>query len=165
MRKLDFVNLIGETIESLRERERQEKDARRRLRAQLLRLLKSGETSSIKEACRICGITPKHGYALWGKYQEQGLDEYLKLNWKPGVGKLSVVQQRELMERASRENGFGSQAEVKEYLAQEFAVNYSQGGISLLFQRLKIKAKAPRPLNQKTSVEEQSEYKKTLSPE
>jgi len=68
MRKLDFSNLIVETISELRRREKKQKDARLRLRVQLLRLLKSRETVSIKEACRICGITPKHGYHLWHKY-------------------------------------------------------------------------------------------------
>src|SRR5687767_10493373 len=162
MRKLDFPNLIVETSEHLRERERKEKDARLRLRIQLLRLLKSGETSSIKEACRICGVTPKHGYDLWHKYRDKGLTQYLQLNWKPRSSKLTAEQRRKLLERASRENGFGSQAEVLDYLQEEFQVNYTQGGVSLLFQRLKIKAKQPRPANKKASAEEQTEYKKTL---
>lgn len=162
MRKLDFPNLIAETSEYLRDRERKEKDARLRLRIQLLRLLKSRETASIKEACRICGITPKHGYDLWKRYRDKGLSEYLKLNWKPRSSKLTAEQQSRLLERASFNNGFGSQAEVLNYLKQEFAVSYTQGGVSLLFQRLKIKAKEPRPLNKKASAEEQTEYKKTL---
>lgn len=165
MRKLNFPNLIIETVEQLREREKRETEARLRLRVQLLRLLKGQETLSIKDACRICGITPKHGYDLWSKYRDKGLSAYLQLNWKPRRAKLSDEQQRKLLARASADNGFGSQAEARRFLQDEFDVNYTQGGVSLLFSRLKIKAKAPRPVNKKAVAEEQSAYKKTFSKE
>jgi len=162
MRKLDFLNLIVETIDELRKREKTEKDARIRLRVQLLRLLKSQETASIKDACRVCGITSKHGYDLWKKYRDKGLSDYLRLDWKPRVSKLNAVQQRKLVERASTNNGFGSQREGQRFLHDEFDVCYTQGGISLLFSRLKIKAKVSRPRNKKAVAEEQTAYKKTL---
>ena len=165
MRKLDFPTLIIESVEQLREQEKKEKDAPIRLRVQLLRLLKSQATDSIKDACQICGITPKHGYDLWHKYRDQGLSQYLRLDWKPRSSKLSDEQQRKLIERASTENGFASQHEAGQFLTEEFAVSYTQGGISLLFSRLKIKAKVPRPLNKKAFLEEQLEYKKTLPKE
>jgi len=50
-------------------------------------------------------------------------------------------------------------------LQDEFNVCYTQGGVSLLFSRLKIKAKEPRPLNIKASAAEQAAYKKTLPDE
>lgn len=165
MRKLDFPNLIVETVSALREREKKEKDARLRLRVQLLRLLKSRETATIKEACQICGMTPKHGYDLWHKYRDRGLREYLRLDWKPRRAKLSDEQQGKLLERAGLDNGFGSQAEARRFLRDEFNVRYTQGGVSLLFSRLKIKAKVPRPFNEKALAEEQITYKKTLSAE
>jgi len=162
MKKLDFPALIKESVGELRKRERNEKEARIRWRVQLLRLLKNQETDSIKAACQLCGITPKHGYDLWKKYRQQGLTKYLQLNWKPRASKLSLQQQAQLLERAATANGFGSQAEAREYLQSEFAVSYTQGGVCLLFQRLKIKAKEPRPRNQKAVAEEQAAYKKTL---
>jgi len=163
MRKLDFPNLIVETVGELRKQEKTEKEARVRLRVQLLRLLKSQETGSIKDACRVCGITSKHGYDLWKKYRDKGLSDYLRLEWKPRRAKLSDQQQRKLVERSATENGFGSQAEARRFVQDEFGVGYTQGGVSLLFSRLKIKAKVPRPRNKKAVAEEQSEYKKTLS--
>jgi len=143
MRKLDFPNLIVETVDELRKQEKTEKEARVRLRVQLLRLLKSQETGSIKDACRVCGITSKHGYDLWKKYRDKGLSDYLRLEWKPRRAKLSDQQQRKLVERAATENGFGSQAEARRFVQDEFGVGYTQGGVSLLFSRLKIKAKVP----------------------
>lgn len=162
MRRIDFANLIQETAEQLRKCEKKEKDARRRLRVQLLRLLKNGESTTLKAACQTCGITPKHGYDLWRKYLEQGLSSYLRLDWKPRQSKLNDEQQRKLLARASSQNGFGSQVEARQYLRDEFGASYTQGGVCLLFQRLRIKAKQPRPLNHKASLGEQIEYKKTL---
>ena len=161
MKKLDSPILIRESVGELRKRERSEKEARIRWRVQLLRLLKNRETDSIKAACLICGISPKHGYNLWKKYREQGLAKYLQLDWKPRRSKLSLEQQAQVLKRAATENGFGSQAEALAYLQNEFAVSYTQGGVCLLFQRLKIKAKEPRPRNQKAIAEEQTGYKKT----
>ncbi|MDQ3062299.1 MAG: winged helix-turn-helix domain-containing protein [Acidobacteriota bacterium] len=165
MRKLDYPALIAESVDELHKRERSEKQARLRLRVQLLRLLKNQETDSMKAACQICGITPKHGYDLWKKYRGKGLDALLRFDWKPRAAKLTPEQQAQLLERAATDNGFGSQAEAMDYLESEFAVSYTQGGVCLLFQRLKIKAKAPRPRNRQAVEEEQVEYKKTFSGE
>lgn len=162
MRKLNYPALIVEAVEQLRKREQSQKDARLRLRVQLLRLLKDQETDSMKAACQICGISPKHGYDLWKKYREKGLDEYLCFEWKPRQSKLNAAEQARLLARAATDNGFGSQAQARDYLESEFGVSYTQGGVSLLFQRLKIKAKQPRPRNVKASEEEQAKYKKTL---
>lgn len=162
MKKLDFPLLIVETVDELRKGEKLEQNARLRLRVQLLRLLKSREVISIKEASRVCGITAKHGYDLWKKYQNEGLSQYVRLNWKPRRPKLSDEQQSRLLNRASTANGFGSQAEARQYVEDEFAVSYTQGGVSLLFSRLKIRAKVPRPRNKKAVAEEQAAYKKTL---
>ena len=162
MKKLDFPALIEESVGELQKRERSEKEARIRWRVQLLRVLKNREADSIKAACQICGITPKHGYALWKKYREQGFERYLQLDWQPRRSKLSEQQQAQLLARAATKNGFGSQTEALAYLQSEFAVGYTQGGVSLLFQRLKIKAKAPRSRNTNAPAEAQAAYKKTL---
>ena len=79
--------------------------------------------------------------------------------------RLSPEQQAQLHERASEENGFASQREAIKYLQDEFAIAYTQPGVCLLFQRLKIKAKEPRPENKKADKEAQTEYKKTLPQE
>jgi transposase len=64
-----------------------------------------------------------------------------------------------LVERAGE--GFDSQSEAQEFIKDEFGVSYTQQGISLLFQRMKIKSKVPRPFNIKADKQEQSSYKKT----
>jgi len=160
MRKIDFINLIEETVVELVAAEKNQSNARLRLRAQFLRLLKSGQASQLKQVAAFVGITPKHASALWKKYRETGFASYLTLNYKAGVSRLSVKNQAKLLKKA--ESGFRSQREAIEYLREEFNCRYTQQGVSVLFQRLKIKAKTPRPTNVKTDVAEQAEYKKTL---
>jgi transposase len=162
MRKLDFPFLIKEDIELLQKREKQQSIARLRSRVQFLRLLKTQEANSIKAAAQTVGVTPKCGYEWWNLYKEKNFSQYLKLNYKPRRARLSEEQQEQFAQRASEENGFASQAEAIKYLEDEFQISYTQSGICLLFQRLRIKAKVPRPENRRADKGEQNEYKKTL---
>ena len=162
MRKLDFPSLIKQDIELLQKREKQQTIARLRSRVQFLRLLKTQEADSIKAAAQTVGITAKCGYEWWNLYKEKKLDQYLELNYKPRRARLSEEQQEKLLTRVGEENGFASQGEAIRYLEDEFQVTYTQSGVCLLFQRLPIKAKVPRPSNKRADREEQSEYKKTL---
>ena len=161
MRTIDFTNLIQETVGELTAAEKMQSNARLRMRAQFLRLLKSGQANQLKQAAKVVGITPKHASSLWKQYREVGLGSYLTLQYKARTARLSGEQQAQLLQKAT--TGFRSQAEAREYLREEFACHYTQQGVSVLFQRLKIKAKQPRPANVLADVEEQSRYKKTLS--
>ena len=160
MRVVDYQTEIDQTETELRTLEKRQSNAKMLLRVQLLRLLKSGEFSQLKKAVGILGITEKYGYDLWKKYKTEGLDGYLKLNYKANRTKLNDEQKAKLIEQARE--GFDSQSEAGEFIENEFGVSYTQQGISLLFQRLKIKAKVPRPFNIKANTQQQSEYKKTF---
>jgi transposase len=162
MRKLDFLTLITESVAQLQSVEKQQTVARLRLRVQFLRLLKTGAADSIKTAARMVGVSPKRGYEWWELYRNKPPDEYLRLNYKPRRARLSDEQQAQLVRRAGTANGFASQREVREYLADEFQIAYTQPGVCLLLGRLKIKAKVPRPANAKANREDQAEYKKTF---
>lgn len=160
MRVVDYQTEISETETELRTLEKRQSNAKLLLRTQLLRLLKSGEFLHLKKAVVVLGITEKYGYDLWKKYKTEGLDSYLQLNYKANRAKLNEEQKAKLIERARM--GFDSQAEAQEYIENEFGASYTQQGISLLFQRLKIKAKVPRPFNIKADEQEQRAYKKTF---
>lgn len=160
MRVVDYQTEISETETELRTLEKRQSNAKLLLRTQLLRLLKSGEFSQLKKAVEILGITEKYGYDLWKRYKTEGLAGYLQLNYRANRAKLGEEQKAKLVERAGE--GFGSQSEAQEFIENQFGVSYTQQGISLLFQRLKIKAKVVRPFNIKADEKEQSSYKKTL---
>lgn len=160
MKVVEYRTEIKQTEVELRIVEKQQSKAKLLLRVQLLRLLKSGRFSQLKEAAVFLGISPKHGYDLWNKYKVEGLDGYLKLNYRVNSAKLGADQKAVFRRRA--EQGFESQREAREFIRDECAVGYTQQGISLLFQRLKIKAKVRRPFNVKADESAQREYKKTF---
>ena len=161
MRKIDFLDLIPETVAELKATEKIQANARLRLRVQFLRLLKSGQAAQLKQAAELIGITPKHASVLWKKYRKQGLARLLELDYRARTPRLSSEQTAQLMDRAAAD-GFGSQRQAKEYLAAEFGYLYTQQGVSVMFGRLKIKAKVPRPQNVQAVPEEAAAYKKTL---
>ena len=156
---VDYQKEIKQTEAELRSLEKQQSNAKLLLRVQLLRLLKSRRFSQLKETAEFLAITPKHGYNLWHKYQTEGLRRYLQLNYQVNRAKLNAEQKTAFLQRA--EQGFDSQSEAREFIKDRFGVCYTQQGICVLFQRLKIKAKVARPFNIKADPVRQSEYKKT----
>ena len=161
MRRPAYAKLIKESVIELKKLEKKENNARLRLRIQMLRLLKSEEVLEVKQASSLLGISAKHGYQLWHRYRDKGLEEYLKLDYKPKESKLKSEEQKKLI-KESEEIGFDSQIKAREWIEKEFGHSYSQQGVSLLFSRFKIKLKTARPDNIMGDKEEREEYKKSL---
>ncbi len=161
MRTVDYVSRITETADELKGLENKEKNPRLRKRLQLLRLLKSGLTPFLNKACQMVGYSDKHGREIWQKYLAEGLAGYARLNYsRQKRGKLSYEQEREINGAAAA--GFASQAEVQNYIFEQFGVRLARANVSKLLQRLEVTAKVPRPRNLRTSEEEQQAYKKTM---
>lgn len=159
MKNRDYPQLIQESLSQLQALEKKQTNARLRLRVQLLRLLKSQQVTQILQAAQLLGISSKHAYQLWQRYLHKGLLGYLTLDYKPRQARLKGADLQKFLKQA--QTGFDSQLEARDYLQQEFDVSYSQQGISALFQRLKIKAKVPRPSNVQANKEAQASYKKS----
>jgi transposase len=158
MKKREYPQLIQESLSELQTLEKKQTNSRLLLRVQFLRLLKSQQVTQVKQAALLLGISAKHGNDLWQRYLEKGLQGYLTLDYKPRQAKLKGRDLQQFLQQA--QSGFLSQQEARDYLQQEFDVAYSQQGISALFQRLKIKAKVPRPSNVEADKQAQSAYKK-----
>lgn len=153
---------IRENAEPLKKLEDKEKNPRIKRRLQLLRILKSGLTLYMTEACRMVGYTDKHGRDIWQKYLAEGLEGYARLNYsREKRGKLSYEQEAEVNEAAAV-CGFAWQAEVRQFIFEQFAVRLAPSNVSKLLQRLEVTAKVPRPRNRLTSEKEQATYKKTM---
>lgn len=162
MRTVNYVSQIKETADELRRLENKEENPRRRKRLQLLRILKSGLTPYLTQACQMVGYSDKHGRQIWQKYLTKGLDEAVKINYsRQKRGKLSFEQEAEV-NQAAAERGFGSQAEAQAFIFEQFGVCLAISNVGKLFKRWEVRAKVPRPLNRKTSAGEQLEYKKTM---
>jgi transposase len=160
MKKRDYTQLIQESLVELRALEKKQTNSRLLLRVQFLRFLKSQQVTQIQQAAHLLGISSKHGYDLWQRYCEKGLQGFLTLDYKPRQTKLRGKDLQKFLKQA--QTGFASQLEARDYLQQEFEVSYSQQGISALFQSFKIKAKVPRPSNVQADKDAQADYKKSL---
>ena len=115
------------------------------------------------EACEMVGYTDKHGRDIWQKYLAEGLGGYARLNYsRQKRGKLSYEQEAQVNEQAARA-GFAAQTEVQTYIFEQFGVCLAKSNVSKLLQRLEVTAKVARLLNRRTSEQEQTEYKKSMS--
>lgn len=159
MKVIDYQSEIKESVEELRNLEKKQQSAKLLRRVQFIRLLKNGEFKHAKKCAQFLGLEEKQGYEWWKKYHREGLNVYLTLNYQANAKKLKESEEAILLEQAKV--GFSSQKEAKEYIYQEFGVEYTQQGVSDLFERLKIKKKVLRPFNIKADRAEQISYKKT----
>lgn len=159
MKVIDYQAEIQESVEELRKLEKQQTQAKLLRRVQFLRLLKNGSFAHAKKCAEFLGLEEKQGYEWWKLYKKAGLGEYLKLNYQANAKKLKESEEAILLEQAQK--GFSSQKEAREYIYQEFGVEFTQQGVSDLFERLKIKKKVLRPFNIKADQAEQTRYKKT----
>lgn len=159
MKVIDYQAEIQESIEELRKLENQQTQAKLLRRVQFLRLLKNGSFAHAKKCVEFLGLEEKQGYEWWKLYKKAGLGGYLKFNYQANAKKLKESEEAILLEQAKK--GFSSQKEAREYIYQEFGVEFTQQGVSDLFKRLKIKKKVLRPFNIKADKEEQTTYKKT----
>lgn len=162
MRTVDYVSLITETTDELKGLENKEKNPRLRKRLQLLRILKSGLTPFLTNACQMVGYSDKHGREIWQKYLAEGLAGYARLNYlRIKRGKLTYEQEAQVNGQAAAA-GFASQTEVQTYIFEQFGVNLARANVSKLLRRLEVTAKVPRPRNRRTAEAEQIAYKKTM---
>jgi len=163
MRTVDYVSQIKETADQLRRLEDKEENPRLRKRLQMLRILKSGLTPYLTNACAMVGYSDKHGREIWQKYLAAGLAGYARLNYlRIKRGKLTYEQEVQVNREAAAA-GFASQAEAQSYIVEQFGVRLAISNVGKLLHRLEVTAKVPRPRNGRTSEAEQVEYKKTMS--
>lgn len=76
--------------------------------------------------------------------------------------KLGAAEQKQLSERLCDDN-IGTLEQARAFVKQEFGVDYTIGGVSHLFQRMRVKLKTGRPSNVKQSKEEMDEFAKKIS--
>jgi transposase len=162
MRTVDYVGQITESADQLKRLEDKEKNPRIRRRLQLLRILKSGLTPYLTEACQMVGYSDKHGREIWDKYLSEGLAGYAKMNYSRAKRGKLTYQQEALVNQAAAESGFASHAEVQSYIFEQFGVRLAISNVGKLLRRLEVRAKVPRPRNRLTSQAEQAAYKKTI---
>jgi len=150
---------ISESGDYLRQLERATKDLKARDRVRFIRLLKISKATTQAQAGALIGLQVRQSQRLWKQYREGGLSAMCQSNYVGGQAKLSPVEQEQLRRRL-RGDDIGTLEQARRYLKEAFAVDYTVGGVSCLFQRMKIKLKTGRPTNVKQDKEQREEFAK-----
>ncbi len=158
---MNYTEIIGETESQLQELEDTQKLVQFQKRVRFLRLLKNGKATTQKQAGAIVGWKLRQSQQIWQLYRGQGLAGVLRKPERWHFGKLSSLQLARL-QRYLAEFGADSLAEAKDLIEQMYGVRYTESGVCVLFQRLRIKLKTARPANTKKDEAGVIGYKKTL---
>ncbi|WP_338792425.1 winged helix-turn-helix domain-containing protein [Bernardetia sp. MNP-M8] len=143
---LDYSSLIIESLPYLLALEKSQQKSYLRDRVRFLRVLKAGNVKSQAAAGNIIGLSSRQSKNLWLKYQQEGIDYFIKARINQNWGKLSSLQISELLQELDQDNTL-TQKEVQQYVKDTFGEDFSQPGIHYLFKRLKVKLKTGRPSN------------------
>ena len=157
---MNYEEIIKESVEQLQVHAQKQKKARYEKRFRFLILLKSGKAKTQKDAGQMVGWKLRNSQKIWQLYQEQGLDRLAEPEQMGAFGNLSSQEIARLL-RYMDEFGFDSLEEAQTHICQAFGVEYTIGGVSWLFQRLKVKLKTTRPSNVNKDEELVVAYKKT----
>jgi transposase len=158
---MNYTEIIGETESQLQELENAQKLVQFQKRVRFLRLLKSGEAATQKQAGEIVGWKLRQSQQIWQLYRGQGLAGVWRKPERWHFGKLTSLQLAHL-QRYLAEFGADSLSEAKALIEQMYGVRYTDSGVCVLFQRLRIKLKTARPSNTKKDEAAALTYKETL---
>jgi transposase len=158
---MDYTTKVTETVDFLLEVEKKQSQAVQRDRVRFVRLLKSGEATTQGAAGRLIGLSERQSQRLWKLYREQGLEGLTADNFAGYWGKLSSVQISHLRQYLF-DNQAQTLADIRAYLEGSLGVAYTEGGVSDLCKRLKIKLKTGRPVNVRQEPGAIEAFKKNL---
>ena len=157
---MNYSQIITEAETELERLEAAQKLVQFQKRVRFLLALKTGEAKTQEAAGKIVGWQKRQSQKIWALYRKGAIQEVLRKPQRYRLGKLSS-QETARLQQYLREFGANSLAEARDLIKQMFEVQYSESGVCVLFQRLRIKLKTPRPSNIKKDARAGAEYKKT----
>lgn len=163
-RSLSYNKQIKETIKTLKDLEKVQKELLYRDRVRYIRVLKTGEAKTQKEASALIGVSERQGQRNWSLYQKKGLKGLLAvLNKGGGQSKLGVKELEEL-KKDVLEKDVQFLHEAVTHVKEKYDKEYTVAGMHFVFKRLGIKKKTGRPSNIRQNKEELKAFKKNSHP-
>ena len=161
MRGRPFEVAWGEedATEALKAAYRRERDVELRTRLHGLWLLRSGRRLSSVAAT--VGVHYRTVQTWVGWYREGGVREVVshRMGGKGQEPFLGDDDQVEVAEEVAT-GRFRTAGEIREWIAEQYGVTYTMGGIYSLMRRLRCSPKVPRPVHAKADQEQQASWKK-----
>lgn len=159
---MNYAQIISESETELERLEAEQKLVQFQKRVRFLLALKTGEAKTQEAAGKIVGWQKRQSQKIWALYRTGTMCQVLRKPERYGLGKLSSREIARL-QNYLREFGAGSLSEAGSLIERMFGVKYSESGVCVLFQRLRIKLKTARPTNIKKDERAAAAYKKTLA--
>lgn len=160
---MKYAELIKEDLAELQQLEKQQHKSKLKDRVRFIRYLKEGTAKTQAQAGKLIGLQERQSQNLWHLYRHKGLKELLIYRYEGTTGKLSYYQISQLRAYLKTDQA-ATLLQVQEWLSTTFDIDYTLGGLSMLFKRLKIKLKTGRPFNVRQNPEQREFFKKTLLP-
>jgi transposase len=161
MPNIDYPRAITEGEEQLRELEKRHRYTHLSHRVRMLRLLKSGESSSLGEAAESLGYSWRQCQRWFATYRRQGLGELLVSRvHERGPPELVSEEAFSEMEEAMKRGEIATVAQAHRFLLSR-GVHYSHPeSVGGLLRRRKVKLKTGRPRHEKADPKEREAFKK-----
>lgn len=162
---IDYPRAIAESAALLREREQRLRGTPAAPRLQMLRLLKSGEATTVPQVAALIGYSPRHVQRWWQTYCTRGLAA-LERVYRPAGKAARLTEEAWAGLTVELEAGrIGGQEEARRYLEETWGVVYgSVNGISAQFKRRKVKWKTGRRRHAKADADAQAAFEQTSPP-
>ena len=162
-RKLTIEWAAGDDAAGLYARYRRERRADVRLRLHALWLVRRGH--SAREASEVLGVDERTVQRWVAWYRAGGL---MPLEGRHSGGQgapsfLTPEQRAELADEVAT-GRFRTAAEIRQWVAEQWGVRYTEGGMYALLQRLRCAPKVPRPIHEHVDHLAQARWKKGGSP-
>lgn len=162
MPNIDYPRTIVEDEEELRELEKRHRYGHLSDRVRMLRLLKSGECSSLGEAAESLGYSWRQCQRWFATYRRDGLSELLVSRvGERGPSELVSEEAFSEMGEAMKRGEIATVSQAHRFL-WERGVHYSHPeSVGGLLRRRKVKLKMGRPRHEKADTKEQEVFKKS----
>jgi transposase len=162
MPNIDFPRVISEDQERLLELEKRHRYTHLFHRVKMLRLLKSGECSSLGEAAESLGYSWRQCQRWFAIYRWEGLEELLVSRVSErGPSELVTEEAFWQLEEAMKRGEIATVAQAHRFLLQR-GINYAHPeSVGGLLRRRQVKLKTGRPRHEKADPKEQETFKKS----
>lgn len=161
MPHITYPAVIAESVDELHDLEHQHRGRPTRPRLHLLRLLKSGQVTTLGSAADILGYSERTCARWWGDYRCGGLAQLLDYGMAPGRQPLMTEVAWQGLETAMTAGEIVTLKDAQRYLAETWDVSYqSLNGVWEQIRSRQAKKKTGRRRHRQADPEAQEEYKR-----
>ncbi|HZY65137.1 MAG TPA: helix-turn-helix domain-containing protein [Rubrobacteraceae bacterium] len=162
MPNIDYPREISEDPGELEKLEKRHRYTHLFHRVRMLRLLKSGECSSLREAAERLGYSWRQCQRWFATYRQKGLGELLVSRVNERVPSELVTDEAfEELEESMKRGEIATVGQAHRFLLER-GVSYTHPeSVGGLLRRRKVKLKAGRPRHEKADRKEQEAFKKS----